>query len=115
MNHATLVTYAVADMATGKAFFTALLGIEPYADSPYYTGFRTGEMEVGLVPKAMSPDQANGLLYVDVADINGAIATLASQGAQTISDPKDVANGLLVATVKDRDGNHIGLRQFPKQ
>lgn len=32
-------------------------------------------------------------------------------GAEIVQDIKDVANGLLIAQVKDTNGNVVGLRQ----
>ena len=34
------VVYPVKDFAKAKVFFRELLGVEPYADEPYYVGFR---------------------------------------------------------------------------
>lgn len=46
-----------------------------------------------------------------VADIEESIATLAAFGAHTVEEPKNVGGGNLVASVKDADGNIIGLFQ----
>lgn len=112
MNAVSLIIYPATDMAKSKEFFATLLGVDPYADTPYYTGFRSGEMEIGLVPKAAS-GQTEAIAYVTVSDIHAALATLLAAGAEKRQDVTDVANGLLVASVKDLDGTTIGLRQFP--
>lgn len=114
VNPVNLIIYPVSDVPRATKFFAALLGTEPYADTPYYVGFKTGEMEVGLVPKAAQRGSSGTLAYVDVADIKEALANLLEAGAEKVQDITDVANGLLVASVKDHDGNAIGLRQFPK-
>jgi predicted enzyme related to lactoylglutathione lyase len=114
MNAVRLIVYPAADVPKATKFFATLLGVAPYADSPYYVGFRTGEMEVGLVPKAAQANASGALAYVDVPDIKAALATLLEGGAEKVQDVTDVANGLLVASVKDPDGTTIGLRQFPK-
>jgi hypothetical protein len=36
---------------------------------------------------------------------------LVEAGAEVMQDPVDVGSGLLVARVKDADGNFLGLRQ----
>jgi predicted enzyme related to lactoylglutathione lyase len=113
MNDVSLIIYPASDVPKATRFFATLLGVEPYADNPYYVGFRTGETEIGLVPKA-AHGEAGALAYVTVEDINAALATLLAAGAQRVQDVRDVANGLLVATIKDLDGTVIGLRQFPK-
>jgi len=114
LNAVNLIIYAASDVAKTKDFFATLLGGDPYVESGYYTGFKTGEMEIGLVPKPAQGGQSGALAYVDVGDINAALATLLAAGAQKVQDVTDVANGLLVASVKDPDGTTIGLRQFPK-
>lgn len=37
---ANTVIYPVNDIAKAKALFTALLGVEPYIDQPYYVGYK---------------------------------------------------------------------------
>lgn len=112
MNTVNLIIYPASDVAKAKEFYTTLLATEPYADSPYYVGFKAGETEIGLVQKMPGMDGA--LAYVNVDDINAALSQLVAAGAEKVQDPTDVANGLLVATVKNLDGTVVGLRQFPK-
>jgi hypothetical protein len=53
MNHGIkVVVYPVTDLAAAKATFQAFLGVEPYADSPYYVGFKVGDMNIGLDPNS---------------------------------------------------------------
>jgi predicted enzyme related to lactoylglutathione lyase len=86
---------------------------QPYADSPYYVGFRTGEVEIGLAPSAAQHDATGAIAYVDVADIKSAVASLVANGAEKVQDVTDVANGLLTAIVKNPNGTPVGLRQKP--
>jgi hypothetical protein len=44
------VIYPVKDIARAKSLFSQLLGAEPYADQPYYVGFRVGDQDIGLDP-----------------------------------------------------------------
>ena len=44
------VVYPVKDIAKAKVFFRELLGLEPYADEPYYVGFKVGNQDIGLYP-----------------------------------------------------------------
>lgn len=37
-----LIIYNATDLAAAKKTLIAYLGVEPYADSPYYVGFRRG-------------------------------------------------------------------------
>jgi hypothetical protein len=38
-----LIVFPVEDIARAKAPHTTLLGAEPYAEAPYYVGFKVGE------------------------------------------------------------------------
>lgn len=104
------VIYPVKDIAKAKALFTALLGVAPYADTAYYVGFRMGDQEIGLDPnghkQGMTP-------YYHVDDIKKSLQLLQEAGATVVQEVKDVGGGKLIATVKDADGNIIGLSQSP--
>jgi len=87
------------------------LGVEPYVDQPYYVGYRVGELEIGLDPNAQN---AGPVTYIDVADIKSSLQEIIALGATMQQDIKDVAHELLVASVKDKDGNILGFRQNPQ-
>ena len=101
----------VSDVAQAKRLYGTLLGVEPYVDSPYYIGFRVGDQEVGLDPHGHRG--AGAVAYYEVDDINESLQKLLDAGAETLQDVKDVGGGKLVASVKDTDGNAIGLMQNP--
>ena len=44
------VLHPVSDLAAAKAMYTALLGVEPEADAPYYVGYDVEGQHIGLVP-----------------------------------------------------------------
>jgi predicted enzyme related to lactoylglutathione lyase len=44
-------------------------------------------------------------------DIKASLKEMTNVGAEIVQDIKDVANGLLIAQVKDTNGNVVGLRQ----
>jgi predicted enzyme related to lactoylglutathione lyase len=48
-----------------------------------------------------------------VSDIQQSLQSLVDAGAQTQQEIKDLGGGKLIASVKDADGNIIGLLQFP--
>lgn len=108
-----LVIYPVTDLAAATATYTKLLGTEPYAQQPYYVGFRVGDFELGLDPNGHSLGLTGPVGYVDVADIKEAVDMLGAGGTQIVQDVRDVGGGLLVAAVRDADGNVTGLRQQP--
>jgi predicted enzyme related to lactoylglutathione lyase len=104
------IIYPVKDIAQAKMRFSKLLGVEPYVDEPYYVGFKVGDQEVGLDPNGHS----HGLTpYWDVDDIKGSYKTLVAAGAQPQQQIRDVGGGKLIGSLKDADGNIIGLIQSP--
>ncbi len=105
-----LLVYPVKDLAAAKALYNRVLGVEPYADAPYYVGYRVDGQEIGLDPNARSQGPIG---YVEVSDIKASLQTLLDAGAQVHQEIRDVGGGMLVATVKDPDGNIVGLRQLP--
>lgn len=100
-------------MAKAKRFFRELTGTDPYADSPHYVGYKSGDMEIGLVPKA-DGQEPYALAYWTVSDIEAGVKGLVEAGGTVVQEITDVAYGLLVASVKDPNGAIVGLRQFPK-
>ena len=107
------VLYPVRDIQGTKELFTELFGAAPHVDSPYYVGFSVNGAEIGLVPRGHDQGMSGPIAYYDVDDIAATIDALAVKGATTIQEPTDVGAGLLVAKVRDADGNDIGLRQLP--
>jgi len=106
---ANTIICPVSDMARAKRLYGTLLGVAPYVDSPYYVGFRVGDHEVGLDPNGHRG--AGAVPYYEVDDIKHSLQQLLEAGAETLADVKDVGGGKLVASVKDTDGNAIGLMQ----
>ncbi|MEU8977398.1 VOC family protein [Streptomyces sp. NPDC048309] len=107
------IIYPVKDVTQAKALFGALLGVEPYADEPYYVGFKDAGQDVGLDPNGHAKGMTGPVPYWHVADIRGTLAALLDAGAETLQDVQDVGGGKLIASVKDADGNLIGLTQDP--
>ena len=105
------VLHPVSDLAAAKAVYTALLGIEPQADAPYYVGYDAEGQHIGLVPGGGPQGMTTPVAYWHVADIEAKLAEVTAAGA-TVKDPvRDVGGGRLVATVSDPDGNVLGILQ----
>ena len=102
------VVYPVKDIAKAKALYRQLLGVEPYADDAYYVGFKVDGQDIGLDPNGHN---AGMTAYYHVDDINNNLQSLLDAGAQLVQEVKDVGGGRLIASVKDPDGNIIGLIQ----
>ena len=102
------VLYPVTDMTQSKTVFQKLLGVEPYADQPYYVGFKVGDQDIGLVP---GNPEAGMTAFYHVDDIKDSLQILVDAGAKIIQDVKNVGGGRLIASAKDTDNNIIGLIQ----
>ncbi|MFF4503808.1 VOC family protein [Streptomyces sp. NPDC001401] len=107
------IIYPVKDIARAKSLFSALLQVEPYADEPYYVGFKDAGQDVGLDPNGHAKGLTGPVPYWHVDDIRGRLAALVDAGAEVVQDVQDVGNGRLIASLKDADGNLVGLLQDP--
>jgi predicted enzyme related to lactoylglutathione lyase len=105
------VLHPVSDLETAKRVYSALLGISPQADAPYYVGFDVGGQHIGLVPGS---DMTAPVAYWHVSDIEAKLTEVMAAGATVKDPPRDVGGGRLVATFTDPDGNVLGLLQDPQ-
>jgi predicted enzyme related to lactoylglutathione lyase len=103
------IVFPVKDVARAKAIYTALLGAEPYVDTPYYVGYRVEDQEIGLDPNPGS-GHTSATPYTDVTDLEGTVKALVAAGATVKQEPKGVGGGMRIAILADGDGNLIGLR-----
>jgi predicted enzyme related to lactoylglutathione lyase len=106
-----VVVYPVKDLDRAKSLFGALLGAEPTHDSPYYVQFDLGDQRLGLDPNGHARGFPGSVGYWEVADITAKFQELIAAGATEHETVKDVGGGALIASVKDADGNIIGLIQ----
>ncbi len=102
------IVYPVKDITRAKNLFRELLDVEPYADAPYYVGFKVGDQDIGLDPNGHKEGMT---AYYHVDDIQKSLKLLVDAGAKTIQEIKDVGGGRLIASVKDENGNIIGFVQ----
>jgi predicted enzyme related to lactoylglutathione lyase len=101
----------VRDLAGAKALYGTVLGVEPYADEPYYVGFRVGDQEIGLDPNGHNHGMTGPVGYHNVDDVVASLRQAVNAGWRTRQDVKDVGGGGLAAIVEDADGNVLGLLQ----
>jgi predicted enzyme related to lactoylglutathione lyase len=106
------IIYPVTDINRAKQLYSVLLGVEPYVDGAYYVGFRVGDQQIGLDPHGHKEGMTG---YFHVSDIQKSLQALVDAGAQILQEIKDIGGGGLIASVKDVDGNIIGLLQGPVQ
>jgi predicted enzyme related to lactoylglutathione lyase len=102
------VIYPVKDMTQATNLFRKFLGVDPYADQPYYVGFKVNDQDIGLVPGNL---EAAATAFYHIDDIKNSLQIFVDAGATIIQDIKNVGGGRLIASVKDKDGNIIGLVQ----
>src|SRR5580658_8759558 len=103
------VLHPVTVLEKAKPVYTALLGVEPMADAPYYVGYEAEGQQIGLVPGGGG--MTSPVAYWHVADIEAKLAEVTAAGATLKESPRDVGGGRLVATFTDPDGNVLGLIQ----
>jgi predicted enzyme related to lactoylglutathione lyase len=109
------VIYHAPDLAKAKAWYSSILGTEPYFDQPFYVGYNVGGYELGLDPDASSTPGGNqgSITYWGVAGAQAAFDRLISLGARERSAVRGVGEGIRVATVLDPFGNILGIIENP--
>lgn len=105
------IIFPVSDLEKAKPVFTALLGSAPETDQPYYVGWKVAGQDVGLDPNGHRKGMTGPVAFHHVDDIRATHQALLDAGAMPNDDIKDVGGGRLVGSVKDADGNVIGLLQ----
>jgi predicted enzyme related to lactoylglutathione lyase len=105
------VLHPVSDVEKSKAVYSALLGIEPQADSAYYVGYDVGGQHIGLVPGGGPQGLTSPVAYWHVDDIEAKMAEVTAAGATVKDAPNEVGGGRVVGSVVDPDGNVLGLIQ----
>ena len=92
--------------------YSALLGVQPQSDAPYYVGFEAEGQQIGLVPNGgpQSHEVTRGVL------VRRGHRSEVDRGNRRRCDAcglaaHNVGGSRLVATVTDPDGNVLGLIQ----
>jgi predicted enzyme related to lactoylglutathione lyase len=99
-------------LAAAKAWYTQFAGVAPYFDEPFYVGFNVGGFELGLHPEG-EPGPGGVVAYWGTADIAAEVARVVALGATVVQPVQGVGGDILVATIADPFGNHVGLIQNP--
>jgi len=107
------IVYPITDAAEAKRFYSALTGVEPYFDQPFYIGYNVGGYELGLDPNGKPNAAQSASTYWGVANIESAHAKALAIGGKPGSAIQDVGDGIKVATIVDPFGNHVGLIENP--
>jgi predicted enzyme related to lactoylglutathione lyase len=103
-----LLVYPARDMDAAKRLFQAVLGVDPYVDSSYYTGFRADDLEIGLDPNGSS---SGPIAYWKVEDVRASLQRLLDAGGELVQDVTSVGPGRQIAQVRDAQGSTVGILQ----
>ena len=108
------VIYPASDLTAAKAWYSTLLGQEPYFDQPFYVGFAVGGFELGLLPDGAAATSDGGpVAYWGVRDIEAAFVRLRALGAGERVAVQDVGDGIRTAVLSDPFGNAVGIIENP--
>ena len=109
------VIYHVNDLNRAKAWYSSVLGIQPYFDQPFYVGFNVGGFELGLDPDMTGITAGTGSVsaYWGVSDCEAAVKRLLELGASSHSPVQEVGDSIRVASVIDPFGNVLGVIENP--
>jgi predicted enzyme related to lactoylglutathione lyase len=105
------IIYPTKHLAQAKALFTALLGVAPSMDAPYYVGFDAAGQHIGLDPNGHARGMAGPTAFWHVDDVASALDALVAAGAEIHQPVTEVGGGKRIAVAKDAAGNPIGLLQ----
>ena len=107
--------YYVSEMEKAKEWYSTVLEIKPYYDTPYYIGFNVAGYELGLHPGKSGPaDADSGVgIYWGVDKAQESLDRLLELGATRHKDVEDVGSGILIGSVVDPFGNIFGIIENP--
>jgi catechol 2,3-dioxygenase-like lactoylglutathione lyase family enzyme len=105
------VVYPAPDLAASKAWWAAVLGVQPYFDEPFYVGFNLGGYELGLAPNA--GPSAGPRTYWGVRNITTAAEQMRAAGAVVVEAVQDVGEGIKLGTFRSPAGDLVGLIENP--
>jgi predicted enzyme related to lactoylglutathione lyase len=105
------VLFPVKDLDKAKALFTALMGPPQFGDGPPYVGWNVNGQNIGLTVAGDRHGTAGPQCFWQVDDIEASLKALVDAGAEPLQAVRNVGGGRLVASVRDAEGNEIGLAQ----
>jgi predicted enzyme related to lactoylglutathione lyase len=114
------ISYWADDWTAAKAWYSDLIGFEPYFLRDGYAEWRLGDDldELGLVDNRYRPAGTNKgpggvIAYWHVDDVHGMFERLLTMGATEHERPQDRGQGFVTATVVDPFGNLLGVMYNP--
>jgi catechol 2,3-dioxygenase-like lactoylglutathione lyase family enzyme len=116
----TTVSFFADDLDAARAWYTELLGVEPYFVRDGYLEWRIGDYqhELGIIdarysphPRGAAPDGA--VTYWHVDDVVAAREHLLALGATDHQGVMERGEGFVTTSVVDPFGNVVGLMYNP--
>lgn len=109
------VSIRVSDVAKSIEFYQDNLGLPLLLNAGRLAFFQCGQVRLMLsVPESQEYDHSSAPLYLDVENINTAVATLKKRGVVFEDDPHIVGNlddkEVWMAFFRDPDGNLLGVQ-----
>ena len=116
----TTAVYLADDLNAAKAWYTELLGFEPYFNRPPYIEWRLGDYqhELGIInsnyaPKGAKAGPGGAVVYWHVDDIEAALEKVKAMGVKEYEALTQRGEGFITASVVDPFGNILGLMVNP--
>jgi predicted enzyme related to lactoylglutathione lyase len=111
------ISYFAEDLDAAKAWYTELLGVEPYFEVPGgYIEFRIGDYkhELGIVKGSWAPHDMGAapggeIMYWHVDDLDASIERLKALGAKEYEPKTERGEGFVTAAFVDPFGNVLGI------
>ena len=107
------IMVVVKDMERSKKFYGEVLGLKKKYDSPEWSQYDAGSVNVGLHAQSdrLHVEAHDGMQFgFEVPDIQQSAGELKKKGVQFVREPHQESFGWL-AIFKDPDGHHIQLYQ----
>ena len=118
------ISYFADDLSAAQAWYTELLGVEPYFrrdvdGTPAYIEYRIGDYqaELGIIDSRYAPHDTTGpagaIMQWHVDDLEATLDRLISLGAKELQGITPRGEGFVTASVVDPFGNVIGIMTNP--
>ena len=107
------IEFPADDVERAKTFYSAIAGWE-FSEMEGMDGywlFRTAPEAGGAVGTRGDTVGSVVRVYIDVDDLEGAVAAAAANGGSVITPPSDIPGQGRYAAVGDPEGNEVGLYQ----
>ncbi|WP_018656311.1 VOC family protein [Actinomadura flavalba] len=112
------INYWADDLEAAVAWYTEVLGIEPYFRVDGYVEFRVGDYrhELGLVDGRYRYADSDGrpagpVQFWHVDDVRASYRRLLDLGATPVQEPIERGEGFVPAAVRDPFGNVLGIME----